>query len=133
MIKNMLPTPPKPQFSSIFDLFWSSFGHVFDLKSIYVRTRIESNDPMFKLHKEKKVTTLCSNRVGVARPATSAIQKTTAEPNSKDHDSHIQDRSFWAGGTPKGLQFIKNKYKKINNTLKPQVQHPDYGVGAKIY
>ena len=88
---------------------------------------------MFKLHKEKKVTTLCSNRVGVARPATSAIQKTTAEPNSKDHDSHIQDRSFWAGGTPKGLQFIKNKYKKINNTLKPQVQHPDYGVGAKIY
>ena len=103
MIKNMLPTPPKPQFSSIFDLFWTSFGHVFDLKSIYVRTRIESNDPMFKLHKEKKVTTLCSNRVGVARPATSAIQKTTAEPNSKDHDSHIHDRSFWAGGTPEGI------------------------------
>ena len=106
MIKNMLPTPPKPQFSSMFDLFWSSFGHVFDLKSIYVRTRIESNDPMFKLHKEKKVTTLCSNRVGVARPATSAIQKTTAEPNSKDHDSHIQDRSFWAGGTPEGITIL---------------------------
>ena len=32
MIKNMLPTPPKPQCSLIFDLFWTSFGHVFGLK-----------------------------------------------------------------------------------------------------
>ena len=64
---------------------------------------------MFKLHKEKKVTTLCSNRVGVARPATSAIQKTTAEPNSKDHDSHIQDRLFWAGGTPEGITICVTK------------------------
>ena len=61
MIKNTLPTPPKPRFSFIFDLFWTSFGHVFDLKSIYVQTRIESNDPMFKSHNEEKVTTRCSN------------------------------------------------------------------------
>ena len=52
MIKNTLPTPPKPQFSFIFDLFWTSFGHVFDLKSIYVQTHIECNDPMFKSHNE---------------------------------------------------------------------------------
>ena len=52
MIKNTLPTPPKPQCSLLFDLFWTSFGYVFNLKPIYVRTRIESNDPMFKSQKE---------------------------------------------------------------------------------
>ena len=52
MIKNTLPTPPRPQFSLIFKLFGTSFGYDFQLKSVYVRTRIESNDPMFELHKE---------------------------------------------------------------------------------
>jgi uncharacterized pyridoxamine 5'-phosphate oxidase family protein len=61
MIKNTIPTPPKPQFSFIFDIFSTNFGHVFDLKSIYVQTCTESNDPMFKSHNKEKVTTLCSN------------------------------------------------------------------------
>ena len=34
-----------------------SKGHL----ELNVKTRIESNDPMFKSHNEEKVTTLCSN------------------------------------------------------------------------
>ena len=105
----MLPAPPKPQCSSIFDLFWISFGHVFDLKSIYVRTRIESNDPMFKLHKEKKVTTLCLNTVAVARPATSATQQN--DSRTKQQGSRFpHPRSFVLGrrDSRRDYNLVKN-------------------------
>ena len=113
MIKKMLPTPPKPQFSSIFDLFWTSFGHVFDLKSIYVRTRIESNDPMFKLHKEKKVTTLCSNRVGVARRQQNQTARITIPTTT----------IVFVGpaGLPKGLQYGRKNNACVRTRGAPQI------------
>jgi hypothetical protein len=37
-------------------------------------------------------------------------KKRTAEPDSKDRDSHIHDRSFWAGGTPEGITIKSYKF-----------------------
>ena len=49
-IKNTFRSPRKPHFSFIFELFWTSFGHVFGLKE----------DTYKHVY---KVTTLCSNHI----------------------------------------------------------------------
>ena len=43
-------------------------------------------------------------------------KRTTAEPNSKNHDSNHLDRTYWAGGTPEGITISNTvQHNTVNN------------------